>query len=424
MRYIYDIFFLVFSIFYLPYLVIKKKAHKDFAQRLGFLPDEITGIERPVWIHAVSVGEAVLAAEVSRRLKNKYPGLKIAVSTTTESGNNIMRARGGDFVDGIFYFPLDLSGVVRRVVARINPSAFIMIETEIWPNLLMCLRENGIPAMLVNGRISDRSYKNYRSVKFLMRGILQNIDHFCMQTHKDAQRIGSLGAEIRRIEVTGNIKFDCCPDPAGVEVFSREQLGFGRNDHILVAGSTHYPEEQYIIEAYKQLKERYADLKLIIAPRHVERSGAIGIYIEKNKLKYLRFSEMDSVTRMGEEGPEILLVDSIGHLSGLYALASIIFIGGSLVRRGGQNPIEGARTGKPVIFGPFMYNFREISEMFLESGAAVMAGRKEQLPRIIDDLLTDAAKRELMGQRAARLVEENTGAVDRVIEIIKEQVQS
>ncbi len=416
MRVLYDIAFLVFGILYIPYLLIKRKAHRDFSQRLGFLPDSVINIRRPVWIHAVSVGEAVLAVKLADKIKRDFPRIPVIVSTTTRTGNSVVRSKGKGTVDAIFYSPLDLRVVTARVVGLIDPALYIMVETELWPNLLHELHSRGVPAALINGRISDGSFRNYRKIRFVMRRILDNIDIFCVRSEKDAERIKELGAPGDRVRVTGNMKFDEIPGAVISSSYSRMDFGFGENDKVIVAGSTHFSEEQDLIEAYKVLKRRHADLRLILAPRHVERADAIEAYIAKSGMKYYRFSAMLSGTEGAMPGSDVVLVDTIGHLKDVYETATIVFVGGSLVRKGGQNPIEGARFGKAVVFGPHMYNFREIAETFVKGEAAIMVKDKVQLAPVFSELLENNAKRERLASNAGRIVRKNSGAIDRTME--------
>jgi 3-deoxy-D-manno-octulosonic-acid transferase len=425
MRLLYDIFFAVFSIFYLPCLLFKGKFHKDFFQRFGFLPKEVTRLSRPVWIHAVSVGEAVLAGKLAAGIKKRFPDVPIIVSTTTRTGNDMMRKTGRGTVDAVFYYPLDISFIVSRVIKAVRPRLYAMIETELWPNLMEAMYSNGIPVVLINGRISDRSYSNYRRIRFMTRRLFRCVDLCCMQSEKDAERINSLGASRDRLFVTGNMKFDeisDVPDKAG---FDKGSLGFAPSDEIFVAGSTHFPEEQNVIDIYKRLSPVKEGLKLILVPRHVERAEAVGIYIEKSGLDYIRFSDILSRgNKPARDGHNIILVDTIGHLKDLYRLASVVFVGGSIAKRGGQNPIEAARWGKPVIFGPNMFNFREVTEIFLENDAAVQVNDVVQFEKVLRELLEDDGRKKRISENAARVIKENSGSIAKTVEKIAGYIKS
>lgn len=414
MTILYNLFFIVFGIFYLPYLVFKRRAHKDFAQRIGLLPKDVSGISDPVWIHAVSVGEAALAVELSRRIKGDDPNIPVILSTTTETGNNLAMTKGKNIVDAVFYFPLDISFIVSNVLEKISPRIFLMIETEVWPNLLTALEKRGIPVVLVNGRISDNSFRNYRKIGFIMRAIFSKISLCCMQTEVDKKRIVELGVSEDRVKVAGNMKFDS-DDITNTEFnLTKEALGFDGKSKVLVAGSTHHPEEKIIIDTYLRLKEKHKELKLVIAPRHIERATAIGIYLESKGLTYCRYSDMLKAVEV-PAGMEVLMVDTIGHLKNIYAVSTIIFAGGSLVPKGGQNPIEGASLGKAVVFGAHMFNFREVSQIFLENNAAVKVKDNDELFVVLDDLLGNDVKRETLGSNAARVVRSNMGAIEKTM---------
>ncbi|MBU1656587.1 MAG: 3-deoxy-D-manno-octulosonic acid transferase, partial [Candidatus Omnitrophica bacterium] len=301
-------------------------------------------------------------------------------------------------------------GIVSGIVRRVNPVLYVMVETELWPNLLGALHEKKVPMIVINGRISDRSFRNYKRIGLVMRRVLKQVDLYCVQSEKDARRITELGAEPRSVCVTGSMKFDG-EESAGIDIAQlKKDMGFGAMDRVIVAGSTHFPEEQEIIDVYQKLKKKHHDLKLVLAPRHVERVDAIEIYSSKSGSKHRRFSDINTGIPV-----DIVIVDTIGHLKDIYAIATVIFVGGSLARKGGQNPIEGARLGKPVIFGPHMFNFREIADIFLDADAALTVHDKDGLFRMFDELLLDEPRRELLGRNAGRIVRENKGAIGRTL---------
>ncbi|MFH1878850.1 MAG: 3-deoxy-D-manno-octulosonic acid transferase [Candidatus Omnitrophota bacterium] len=420
MRALYDIFFVFFSIVYIPGLLFGRKMHRGFIQRFGILPGGLTGPEdRPLWIHAVSVGEAAVAAKIAARFKKMMPGIKILVSVTTRTGYNMALKAGKNDIDGVFYSPLDISAVVSRVVRKINPRAYIMIETELWPNILEQMRLRGVPVALVNGRISDHSFRNYMKIKFLTRRILGCIGCFCMQSDDDACRIKELGAPKAGVFVTGNVKFDETPLSTESRVFDKKTFGFNENEEVFVAGSTHFPEERVLIGVYKKLRDKYPGLKFILAPRHIERASGIREHFLKEGVKCRYLSEILAGAGKRAEGCDVVLVDTIGHLKTLYSMASVVFIGGSLAGKGGQNPIEAAVWGKPVVFGPNMQNFREIARVFTESGAAVKINDAGELGTVLDGILGDAGKKTLMAKASAEVIEKNSGALGRTVDRIK-----
>ncbi|MFH1339261.1 MAG: 3-deoxy-D-manno-octulosonic acid transferase [Candidatus Omnitrophota bacterium] len=427
---LYDLTFIIFAIIYLPYFLFKKKLHKGFVQRLGFLPRSLN-LDRPVWIHAVSVGEARIAEILLRQLRRDYPGKSFVISTVTVTGNRIVRSfrQKGDFV---FYLPLDLSFIVRRVIRRLRPRACIIIETEIWPNLITYLYKMRIPVSLVNARISDRSFLGYRIIKPLLKPILNKINLFCVQSHTDAQRLSTLGAAFDKLRITGNMKFDF-KDFADFEkdyTGYKLKLGIKSPEELFVAGSTHKGEEEIVLNAYKKLLSEFADLRLLIAPRHPERSTEIEALIRKFGFTPVRISKIDltAVSASRQAGaypppPAVFILDTVGQLLSFYAVADIVFVGGSLVKKGGHNILEPAFFQKPIIFGPYMFNFRDISDLFLSRGAARMIHSQQELPDTIRFFLRMPSEREAMGKKARHLVLENRGAVKKNIDLIRKKLQ-
>ena len=424
MRILYNIAFIIFGIIYFPYLVVKGKTHKNFMQKFAFLPKKITDLKKPVWIHGVSVGEAVLAVKLARAVKKKFPEKRIIASTTTETGMDIISRQGVGIIDGVFYYPFDISVIVRRAVRLIDPQAYIMIETEIWPNLLACLAKKNIPAIIVNGRISDNSFKNYRKIKFVTRRVFRNITYFCMQSERDVERIKELGANENSTCVSGNMKFDGEMPRRGEKELSRSKLGFNDETRVLVAGSTHFPEERMIVDIYKDLRRSNRNLRIILVPRHVNRCPAINAMIEKNGLKARNFSDYLDPPARSPETIDVLLVDTIGNLKDIYALADVVFIGGSLAPKGGQNPIEPAMWGKPVIFGPEMFNFRKIADIFIENSAALCVKDSAELKKTLEMLLKDPDKRSRMAAGAFKVIKDNQGAMTKTVEALSKYIIS
>jgi 3-deoxy-D-manno-octulosonic-acid transferase len=415
MKVLYDIFFLLFSLVYLPVLFFKGKMHPHFAQRFGFLPENVKNADSPVWIHAVSVGEAGLAVKLARSIKEKDPQRGVIISTTTTTGNQMALKKGGDRVDAVFFYPLDISFIVSAVIEKIDPAYYLVIETELWPNMLRAMRERGVPTAVVNSRISDGSYRNYRMFAPITRGITENVGLFLAQSEIDASRLRELGVPAGRVSVTGNMKFDEVSGEASKR-YSAAQLGFKEGTPLLVAGSTHYPEESLITDVVAGIKEDVPGLGLVIVPRHPERSREVKEYAEKKGFKTFLFSSLKDGDVSG--GGDVLVVDTIGYLRDIYSASTVVFIGGSIGKRGGQNPIEAAMWGKPVIFGPNMSNFREISSCFLRKGAALQVSGVRELELALKSLLSDPEKRNRMSRAATEVISYNKGATDRVVEIV------
>lgn len=413
---IYDFVFLLFAFVCLPLYLLKKKFHKGFLARLGLLPENL-GLDRPIWIHAVSVGEVMSIKNMFEELRLAYPGKKFVISTVTPTGNKIARgiAKAGDLVT---YLPLDLSFIVRPVIDKINPCLFIIVETEIWPNLISCLYKKNIPVMIVNARISGRSFKGYMSVRYLLRPVLEKISRFCAQSETDGQRLLCLGVNKDKLQITGNLKFDSLTlAKAGVDY--RAKLRLGSKEKLFIAASTHPGEEEIILAAFTRLKEGAPDLRLLIAPRHPERSPQICDLVKKAGFWPLRISFLDREKSERYEDEAVFILDTIGELIGFYAIADIVFVGGSLVKKGGQNILEPASLGKPVLFGPYMFNFRDIAEMFLKAEAALAVHNGEELKEKIEYLLGYPSKIDEMARRGRELIAENRGATKRNLESIK-----
>ncbi len=399
---LYDIGFAIFSLFYLPALIFRGKLHGDFLERFGVYSNEkrahLAQAKDAIWIQAVSVGEVALCRSFIPRIRETFPRRTIIFSTITKTGNDLAKKLfANDAV--IIYFPLDFSFIVKKVIALARPKMYIMVETEIWPNFLKAIARNNVPAILINGRISDRSFGKYKLVKPFLRNTLENINSFCMQSKVDANRIIELGARPETVRGTGNMKFD-------IQVKESQ-----KDNELLVAGSTHSGEEDMVIEAYKDLVKKFPRLKLLIAPRHIERSSEVAAIAGKYGFAPV-FMSKDEGRGMRDEG-RIYILDSIGKLNDFYSIASIVFVGGSLVKHGGQNPIEPAVYGKPVIFGPHMFNFKSIASAFLEKNAAIQVSDRKELAPVIEDLLMHAKKREELGQRAKQVIIENRGATER-----------
>ncbi|MDD4908237.1 MAG: 3-deoxy-D-manno-octulosonic acid transferase [Candidatus Omnitrophica bacterium] len=415
MRLIYDLIFFVYVLFSLPVYVIKGKFHQGFKQRLGIL--DVALKVRPIWVHAVSVGETKSCEHLIAGLRKLYPARPIAISTVTATGNKIARGLAGEN-DLVFYLPLDLSFIVERVVRKIDPVLFIIAETEIWPNLISSIHRRGVPVITVNARISDRSFKGYSMVKPLIKTILRMIDLFCAQTWDDAQRLLSLGVDEARIRITGNMKYDyAAPEKADFPEH-RSKLGLDEKDILLVAGSTHPGEEAALLKIYKELLPEFPFLRLLIAPRHPERSEEIGQLAGKSGFEPLLVSKLDlSGNKRG--ALNVFILDTIGQLVSFYASADIVFIGGSLVKKGGHNILEPAAFAKPVLFGPYTFNFKDMVSLFLKNKGAVQARDAADLEEKIGYFLKNIAEAVKLGRRARELLLQNRGATKKNLDCLE-----
>jgi 3-deoxy-D-manno-octulosonic-acid transferase len=416
---VYNLIFLIFALLYFPFYLFRGKLNVGFLRRLGFLPAQLN-LDRPIWIHAVSVGEAIAIKGLIAQLRVAYPGKKLVISTVTATGNKVAQSlvKDGDFLT---YLPLDFSFIVKRVLKKINPCMFIIAETEIWPNLIICLDKLQIPVVTVNGRISDSSYGGYRLIKFFIRPILRMVKQFCMQSDLDALRLESLGVDKQRIQVTGNVKFDINLDPiAELNVLTyRTKLWLGQFDKLLVCGSTHPGEEELIFAAYYELLLIFPKLRLLIAPRHPERSEKISRLAADRGFMPVLISNISGACPTCMNSP-VFILDTIGELFNYYSAADIVFVGGSMVKKGGHNILEPASLKKPVIFGPYMFNFRSISELFLANQAALMVTDSRELADKIKELLNNDFLAKGLVERAYELIIKNRGATNKNIQIIKQ----
>lgn len=384
-------------------------------ERLGFVPLR-PGPPR-LWVHAVSVGEAMAAIPLVRALKRRWPETEIVVSTVTGTGARVARDRLPE-ASALITFPLDFSSAVRRAVARISPRGFIALETELWPNLLRTLARRGIPAVVVNGRISDRSYRRYRLVRRLFRRSLREVAGFGMQSEEDARRIIALGASPERVVVTGNLKMEAPGAGEGTERLWRRLLHLTDTEPVWIAGSTHRGEEEQVLEAYTRLRREVGRLSLILAPRHPERVGEIEELLTRHGLRGVRRTRLSGDREAEPEAPVILL-DTVGELASLYAVADVIFIGGSLVPAGGHNMIEPASMGKPVVFGPHVENFREVAALLLEAGGAIQIRGRDELTEAVRRLLLAPEERQRRGAAAQEAVRAQQGAAARTLELLE-----
>jgi 3-deoxy-D-manno-octulosonic-acid transferase len=405
---------------YLPtFLVRRRRAGygQHLGQRLGRIEEGLPPEPR-AWIHAVSVGESAAAVPLVEGIRRRWPELSIVVSTITPTGARIVAERlAGRAVHR--YFPVDLPGPVRRALDGARPRFFIAIETELWPNFLRALATRRIPAMIANGRISDRSFRRYRRVRWLMRRVLADVSVFAMQSEEDARRIVALGALPERVVVTGNLKSDLLPE-ASDDATWRPRLGLGTGDRLWIAGSTHRGEEALVLDAFGHARARCPELALLLAPRHPERAGEVEELIRARGLTPVRRSRLPQDATRGA----VVILDTVGELAQLYALAEVVFVGGSLVPVGGHNMLEPAMRGKPVLFGPHTSNFREGAELLQRSGGGLVVKDGEQLAGELERLLADGGLARRMGGAAREAFAGRQGAVSATLDLIARHLWS
>jgi 3-deoxy-D-manno-octulosonic-acid transferase len=407
-----------------PYFLYQALRHKKYVgslgQRLGYLPVALNLDGEPsIWIHAVSVGEVLSTRPVIDELRKRYPSLRLFLSTTTRSGQQIAQRSITD-VDGIFYFPFDWPFTIRRTLSIVRPKLFVMVENEIWPTMLRECRRRGVKTIVINGRISARSFPRYRLIRPFFRRVLADIDRFCVQGEETAGRLVSLGAERSRLTITGSLKFDALDatplpgrGPARVLRFFR----ISPNRPVLIAGSTMRGEDEAVIRAFNRVRitPGGANALLVIAARHPERFDEVERLCKSEGLSTVRRSELPIDA---EPRADAVILDTIGELAHLYQIATAVFVGGSLVPAGGHNILEPALYGKSIVFGPHMENFNEIAETFLTNRAALQVHNPRELETAIVGLLSDPVRRARLGAAARALIDTNRGAKDRTLAVI------
>ncbi len=389
-------------------------------QRLGSLPE--TGVpERPrVWLHCVSVGETQAARPLVEAIREQFPHLEVVISTTTLTGQSVAREVFKGHAAIIFYFPIDWRWTVRRALKKINPRAVLLMETEVWPNFLNECRRSQISVAIVNGRLSETSFRRYKFVKKFIAHVLSSLDLAVMQTEADAQRILALGLEPKKIGLSGNLKFDAGAMPVTSPVTSQLKTRFalGSETSVILAASTHAPEEQIILKAFMQIRLKDPSVRLILAPRHPERFEKIAALLDGAGLSWARRSQAETEV---DRTAAVILLDTIGELPALYSLATIVFVGGSIAKTGGHNILEPAAFGSCIITGFHTYNFSEIVRTFVEAGAVQQlsqlseADAASEVEKRFSELLADGRQREEMGKRARMTMEENLGATSRTV---------
>lgn len=418
MAILYNAIFLLIALVHLPVYILKGKIHRGFLQRSGFLPRACLHLNGPIWIHAVSVGEAMAMRPLIDGLRARFPGRRLIISTVTATGNKVVR-RFALPEDAVVYLPWDLSWIVRGVIKRVRPSLFVIAETEIWPNLITEAARAGVPVTVVNGRISDSSFSGYLKIRFLLRPIVRKVRVWCMQTEADAQRILRLGAYPENVHICGNVKFDSLPpDTQGDFARLRRRLGVKEGERLFVAGSTHNGEEEIMLQMYRGLHPEACGVKMLIAPRHPERAKDVARLCERYDFEGVLLSSIDVPIRSEFGTRSVFILDTVGELVSYYGAADAVFVGGSLVKKGGHNIIEPAVFGKPIFFGPFMHNFRDIAELFVSSHAGIVVRGPEELKNRLTQAFGGSTEVSSMGANAQRVIKQNAGATARIVDKI------
>ena len=426
---LYDILLHISLILLLPYFIFKMifagKYRKGILERFGFIGEEKKrklADSRVVWFHAVSVGEVKAVLPLLKHFKEKHMDVKIVFSTVTSTGNAVALKEGSQWIDSLVYFPLDFYWVAARVIKKLKPNVFVVVEKEIWPNILRFFKKDGIPVLVVNGIISDRSFGRYRLFGFFFNRIFGSISYFLSQTQQDNIRAIALGVEPAKTSVAGNIKFDISRvewPPAERDVFIR---GFNikNDDKIIVAGSTHAGEEEIILDVFKRLKQEFPELRLVLAPRRPERFKDVEKLVSEKGFTVIRRTVVTPTSCLpSPTSHDVILLDTIGELSNIYSLATVAFVGGSLVNIGGHNLLEPAVYKKPVLYGHYLKGYLEMAEMLEAAGGGIRVKNGDEFLKKVKQLFIDEAYRQRAGNAAYSVVLANKGATDKCLNVLE-----
>jgi 3-deoxy-D-manno-octulosonic-acid transferase len=404
----------------LPYWLFQMARHgkyrKGLAERLGRVPSrlQLPEEEPAIWIHAVSVGEVLAVAGLVEELRRRFPQHRVFISTTTDTGQALARQRFGE--DKVFYFPMDFAFAIRPYLRALRPQLVVIAETEFWPNFLRLAHAGGARVAVVNARISDRSWPGYRRFSKLLPRLLANVDLFLAQTPEDAARLQAIGAKPERIRVSGNLKFDIpAAAPIAIVESLRKSIAASAAGPVLACGSTMDGEESLLLKAFENVLVQHPRAVMILAPRRPERFAAVAALLQQMSISFFNRSEWNGESLSGK----VLLLDTIGELSALYALADVAFVGGSLVAHGGHNIIEPAQHGVAILVGNHTENFRDMVSLFQSRNALRIVGPAE-LPLVLLELLANDAERIALGQRAAETMRSQIGATARTADALEE----
>jgi len=425
----YNLILWAFSITALPVFLAKmifsRKKREIFAQKLGFIPEKILTKmqgEPRVWVHAVSGGEVSAIHPLIRQLRDLYPQACLMLSTGTATGMKIAEERIPE-ATGSFFFPLDFPFVVRKVIRQMRPDLFIIAETELWPNFLRIVKEEGARTMLANGRISERSFERYRKIRFFFTAVLDNFDAMSMIRVQDGERIISMGADPVKVFVNGNCKFDQAAysaNPAFLEEM-KNLLGIDEGEKVFVAGSTHEGEEEAVIRVFLKIRRHYPEAILILAPRHIERSERVEKLLERYGIRdFLRRSRLDG---QKWKGAKVILWDTFGELFKVYSLGTVVFCGASLVPRRGQNILEPAAWGKVVLYGPSMEDFLDAHQLLASVGAGIMVQNEEELAERCLYLYAHPHELKERGEAGREALLAQRGATQRNLELARKLLE-
>ena len=417
MYFIYNLLYALTFILLSPYLFLRGLiGGHGILQRLGNISVNSKLSSPLIWFHAASVGEVKALVTILPKLKKEKPDCSIAVSVMTKTG----KKQAGESLpqaDFLFYVPLDFPFILRKVLSKLKPSLLILVETELWPNLIRQAKNYGCKLSLINGRLSKKSFKRYLKLKSFFGLVLSYFDQFLMQSTEDAERLWELKGDKNKTRIMGNLKFDRVLLGLNGEdkAVLRKSLGLSRTDRLLIAGSTHPEEERIILSVFKRLKDEHKELVLLLAPRHLSRVGEIEELLSEFRLTYIQRSK-----GLPDKKPEVILLDTMGELESLYGLSELAFVGGSLVPVGGHNILEPAGYGIPVLYGPHIDNFKTASDLLLKSGGGIMVKDQEELYQRMSMLLNNENLRKDTGKKGKEALLSRAGTSDKTVQLLLE----
>lgn len=405
-------------------LLFKKRCRSGLLQRIGWVvPQGWDARDHVLWVHAVSLGEVSAVVPFVTMIHQRYPTIKIVVSTVTETGREAVQQKLVGIANHCF-LPLDYPWIVNRFINSLNPIGFMVVETELWPNLLRALSRRGIPTVILNGRLSSRSFVRYRWVRPFMRQVLSTVSLGLLQSARDEQRFVELGAPPDRVHHTGNMKFDMTMNGIFTSrpPMPRSTFGLSEEERLLIAGSTHPVEEEILLESYRAVSRAFPNVILVLAPRHIERSDALAETIRSFGFPVVRRSRLPESGHQETVGPRVIILDTRGELAHAYGLAYMAFVGGTLVPVGGHNLLEPAAWGKPVCFGPYTDHCQEIADLLVESGGGIRVNNGQGLTETLMKGMQNQDWVSQIGLRVRKVIDDNQGVVERNVSMVEQVV--
>ena len=410
--------------FILCALLLKKRCRSGLLQRMGWVvPLGWGSQEHVLWVHAVSLGEVSAIVPFVTMIHQRYPAIRIVVSTITETGREAVQQRLAGIATHCF-LPLDYPWIVNRFTSALNPIGFLVVETELWPNLLRALSRRRIPTAILNGRLSSRSFVRYRWIRPFMRQVLSTVSLGLLQSARDEQRFVELGAPPDRMHHTGNMKFDMTmnEDLASRPSIQRATFGLSEDERLIIAGSTHPAEEEILLDSYRTLSRSFPNAVLVLAPRHIERSDVLDETIRSFGFQVVRRSRLLDEVPQEAAGPRVILLDTRGELAQAYGLAYMAFVGGTLVPVGGHNLLEPPAWGKPVCFGPYTDHCQEIAELLIEAGGGIRVNNGQELTEAFMMGMQDQDWVSHKGLSARKVIDDNQGVVEKNVNMVEQVV--